>query len=102
MKHTRGVLHTGGGGAAEEDTHILAPGNDFTLFKDAQLCAAEGGRGRAMKDYLFLLGGRQRVSESQWEGGRAAVRNKQTNSTAENRRSDQSRSLASFTSLTRF
>lgn len=93
---TCGVLD----GGAEEDTHISAFGNDFTLFKDAQLCEAEWGR--EMKDYLFLLGGRQRVSESQWEGGRAAVRNKQTNSSAENRRSYQSRSLGYFTSLTRF
>lgn len=52
----------------------MAFGNDFTLFKDVQLCEAE--RGREMKDYLFLLGGRQRVSESQWEGGRQSETSK--------------------------
>lgn len=65
-KHTNvRATGRGWGGGAEENTHILAFGNDFTLFKDVQLCEAERGRGREMKDYLFLLGGRQRVSESQ-------------------------------------
>lgn len=88
-KHTN--VRSSGRRGAEEDTHILAFGNDFTLFKDAQLCEAERGRGREMKDYLFLLGGRLRVSESQWEGGRQS----ETSKVIPERRTDAARAGAS-------
>lgn len=68
----------GSGHGGRRRTHTFWPPVMISHYSKMPNCARqrERGRGREMKDYLFLLGGRQRVSESQWEGGRQSETSK--------------------------